>query len=160
MPSFLLRERYLSSDDTKLNLRILAAKSAHQGIFYMPNNHTTWPFMTAVDFPHHENPSTWAGVEPATLGADGQRQTNYATQSALAELPFFFCFNLEGEKDFNDDHREITDFAQSIPGFQECDEDVETWMACDAEDCGFKILNDDEIMTPVQEESDPVDDED
>ncbi|GFX35914.1 hypothetical protein TNCV_4214361 [Trichonephila clavipes] len=52
----------------------------------MPNNHTTWPFMTAVDFLHHENPQTWAGVEPATLDADGQRQTNYATQSALAEL--------------------------------------------------------------------------
>ncbi|GFU88719.1 hypothetical protein TNCV_4443961 [Trichonephila clavipes] len=36
--------------------------------------------------------------------------------------------NLEGEKDFNDDHREeITDFVQSIPGFQECDEeDIES----------------------------------
>ncbi|GFW29010.1 hypothetical protein TNCV_2355681 [Trichonephila clavipes] len=42
--------------------------------------------MAAVDFLHHENPPTWAGVELATLGADGQRQTNYATQSALAEL--------------------------------------------------------------------------
>ncbi|GFX23746.1 uncharacterized protein TNCV_3596881 [Trichonephila clavipes] len=41
--------------------------------------------------------------------------------------------DLEGEKDFNDDHREEnTDFVQSIAGFQECDEeDVETWMACD-----------------------------
>ncbi|GFW82894.1 nephrin [Trichonephila clavipes] len=58
----------------------------------------------------------------------------------------------EGEKDFNDDHgEEITDFVQSIPGFQECDEDVETWMACDAEDCGFQMLNDDEIVTSVQE---------
>ncbi|GFX36866.1 hypothetical protein TNCV_4000261 [Trichonephila clavipes] len=34
-----------------------------------------------------------------------------------------------------------------------------TWMACDAEDCGFQMLNDDEIVTSVQEESDPVDDE-
>ncbi|GFV86496.1 hypothetical protein TNCV_2156891 [Trichonephila clavipes] len=43
--------------------------------------------------------------------------------------------------------------------FQECDEaDVETWMACDAEDCGFQTLNDDEIVTSVQEESNPVDD--
>ncbi|GFW28678.1 hypothetical protein TNCV_3713931 [Trichonephila clavipes] len=42
--------------------------------------------MTTVDFLHHENPPTWAGVEPATLGVDGQRQTNYATQSALAEF--------------------------------------------------------------------------
>ncbi|GFX16527.1 uncharacterized protein TNCV_22981 [Trichonephila clavipes] len=29
-------------------------------------------------------------------------------------------------------------------------------MACNAEDCGFKMLNDDEIVTSVQEESDPV----
>ncbi|GFV66096.1 hypothetical protein TNCV_1649081 [Trichonephila clavipes] len=86
MTSFLLRGRYLSSDDTKLNLRILAAKPAHQGIFYKPNNHTTRPFMTAIDFLHHENPPTWDGVEPATLGADDQRQTNYATQSAVAVL--------------------------------------------------------------------------
>ncbi|GFW99110.1 transposable element Tcb2 transposase [Trichonephila clavipes] len=39
-----------------------------------------------------------------------------------------------------------------------CDEDVETWMACDAEYCGFQMLNDDEIVTSVQEESNPVDD--
>ncbi|GFW47665.1 high mobility group-T protein [Trichonephila clavipes] len=51
----------------------------------------------------------------------------------------------EGEKDFNDDHREITHLIQSIRGFQECDkEDVETWIACNAEDCGFQMLNDDE----------------
>ncbi|GFU54557.1 hypothetical protein TNCV_3025091 [Trichonephila clavipes] len=36
--------------------------------------------MAAVDFLHHDNPSTWAGVEPATLGTEGQRQTNDATQ--------------------------------------------------------------------------------
>ncbi|GFV64325.1 retrovirus-related Pol polyprotein from transposon opus [Trichonephila clavipes] len=80
------RSRHLSSDDAKLNLKLLAAKRAYQGIFYMPNNHTKWPLMTAVNFLHHENPPTWAGVEPATLGADGQRQTNYATQPSLAEL--------------------------------------------------------------------------
>ncbi|GFW06250.1 uncharacterized protein TNCV_37251 [Trichonephila clavipes] len=68
--------------------------------------------------------------------------------------------DLEREKDFNEDHREeITDFVISIPGFQEYNEDVETWMSCDAEDWGFQMLNDDEIMTSVQEESDPVDDE-
>ncbi|GFT53353.1 uncharacterized protein TNCV_3323851 [Trichonephila clavipes] len=55
---------------------------------------------------------------------------------------------------------EATDFVQSIPGFQECDEeDVETWMACDVDDCGYQMLNDDEIVTSVQKESDPVDDE-
>ncbi|GFS75607.1 hypothetical protein TNCV_3423921 [Trichonephila clavipes] len=63
--------------------------------------------------------------------------------------------NLEGKKDFNDDHREeITDLVQSIPEFQECDGDIETWMAYDAEDCGFQMLNTDE-----QEESDPINDE-
>ncbi|GFU82601.1 hypothetical protein TNCV_2306451 [Trichonephila clavipes] len=29
----------------------------------------------------------------------------------------------------------------------------------DAEDCAFQMLNDDEIVTSVQEESDPIDDE-
>ncbi|GFT47313.1 hypothetical protein TNCV_3749041 [Trichonephila clavipes] len=61
---------------------------------------------------------------------------------------------------FNDDHREeTTDFVQSISGFQECDEDVETWMTCDAEDCEFQMLNEDEMVTSAQEESDPVDGE-
>ncbi|GFY25698.1 uncharacterized protein TNCV_3060301 [Trichonephila clavipes] len=66
-------------------------------------------------------------------------------------------FKHESEKGFNDDHREeITDFIQSIPRFQECDEeDVETWMACDAEDRGFQMLSDDEIVISVREESDP-----
>ncbi|PRD23816.1 UNVERIFIED_CONTAM: hypothetical protein NCL1_45382 [Trichonephila clavipes] len=32
--------------------------------------------MAAVNFLHHENPLTWAMVEPATLGVQGQRQTN------------------------------------------------------------------------------------
>ncbi|GFU70453.1 uncharacterized protein TNCV_3280841 [Trichonephila clavipes] len=66
----------------------------------------------------------------------------------------------KGEKDFNDDLKEeITGFVQSIPGFQECDEDVETWMACDSKDCGFQMLNDDEIVISVRNESNPVDDE-
>ncbi|GFT24125.1 hypothetical protein TNCV_2063751 [Trichonephila clavipes] len=66
--------------------------------------------------------------------------------------------DIEGEIDFYDDHREeITDFVQSIPGFQKCDEEVvETWMVYDAENCGFQMVNDEEIVTSVQEESDPV----
>ncbi|GFT89403.1 uncharacterized protein TNCV_4386891 [Trichonephila clavipes] len=32
-------------------------------------------------------------------------------------------------------------------------------MTCDAEDCGFQMLRDDEIVTSVQDESDPVNDE-
>ncbi|GFU20247.1 uncharacterized protein TNCV_4933291 [Trichonephila clavipes] len=55
---------------------------------------------------------------------------------------------------------EITGFKQSIPGFQEFDEeDVETWMACNAEDCRFQMLNDYEIVISVQEKSYPVDGE-
>ncbi|GFV92358.1 hypothetical protein TNCV_3949681 [Trichonephila clavipes] len=42
--------------------------------------------MAAVDFLHHENPPTWAGVEPATLSAEGQRQTNHATQPAKINI--------------------------------------------------------------------------
>ncbi|GFX06113.1 DUF1758 domain-containing protein [Trichonephila clavipes] len=38
--------------------------------------------MAAVDFLHQENLPIWAGVEPATLGAEGLRQTNHATQPA------------------------------------------------------------------------------
>ncbi|GFW71529.1 hypothetical protein TNCV_2309641 [Trichonephila clavipes] len=44
--------------------------------------------MADVDFLHHENPPTWAGVEPATLGAEGQRQTNLATQTAVLNPDF------------------------------------------------------------------------
>ncbi|GFV39255.1 uncharacterized protein TNCV_1598691 [Trichonephila clavipes] len=32
-------------------------------------------------------------------------------------------------------------------------------MTCDAKDCGFQMLNDDEIATSVQEKSDSVDEE-
>ncbi|GFV64289.1 hypothetical protein TNCV_575731 [Trichonephila clavipes] len=63
--------------------------------------------------------------------------------------------DLEDEKDFNDKHREdFTDFVQSITRFQECNR-----IAIDAVDCRFQMLNDDEIVTSVQEESNPVVDE-
>ncbi|GFU20251.1 hypothetical protein TNCV_4933321 [Trichonephila clavipes] len=47
--------------------------------------------MDIVDFLHHENPPIWAGVEPATLGAEGQRQANHATQP-VAYLAIY-CIN-------------------------------------------------------------------
>ncbi|GFT60687.1 hypothetical protein TNCV_3584041 [Trichonephila clavipes] len=50
-----------------------------------------------------------------------------------------------------------TGFVQSIPGFQEHDEYIETcnrWRRLS----GFQMLNDDEIVTSGQAESDPVDD--
>ncbi|PRD24412.1 UNVERIFIED_CONTAM: hypothetical protein NCL1_43856 [Trichonephila clavipes] len=94
-------------------------------------------------------------------------QTNYLNYlRKLLEDALFWQSNMfhephVGKKDFTDNHREeITDFVHSIPRFQESDkEDAEIWMACDAEDCGFQMLNDDEIVTSVQEESDPFDDE-
>ncbi|GFV88166.1 uncharacterized protein TNCV_3243151 [Trichonephila clavipes] len=63
--------------------------------------------------------------------------------------------------DVKDDHRmQITPFVPSSPEFQERDEeDVETWMSSDAEDCGFQMLNSNEIATSTQEEFDPVDNE-
>ncbi|GFW61472.1 hypothetical protein TNCV_347201 [Trichonephila clavipes] len=42
--------------------------------------------MDIVDFVHHENPSTWTGVESATFGVQGQRQTNYGTPSRHVQL--------------------------------------------------------------------------
>ncbi|GFV11278.1 hypothetical protein TNCV_3723671 [Trichonephila clavipes] len=48
--------------------------------------------MAAVDFLHHKNPPTWAGVKPATFGAEGQRQINYATQSAKV-VNYIFLIN-------------------------------------------------------------------
>ncbi|GFW76464.1 HTH_Tnp_Tc3_2 domain-containing protein [Trichonephila clavipes] len=46
--------------------------------------------MAAVDFLHHENPPTWAGVERATLGVEDQRQTNHATQPAGQNINVLF----------------------------------------------------------------------
>ncbi|GFX59586.1 hypothetical protein TNCV_3054051 [Trichonephila clavipes] len=50
--------------------------------------------MATVDFLHHENPPTWAGIEPATLGTGGQRQTNHATQTLLYKLFFVDSFGI------------------------------------------------------------------
>ncbi|GFU57182.1 hypothetical protein TNCV_2062531 [Trichonephila clavipes] len=36
--------------------------------------------MNIVDFLHHGIPPTWAGIEPATLGVEVQRQIYYVTQ--------------------------------------------------------------------------------
>ncbi|GFU14680.1 hypothetical protein TNCV_746651 [Trichonephila clavipes] len=53
--------------------------------------------MAVVDSLHHENPPTWAGVEPATLGAEGQRQTNHATQRApSADSGLNYCGEMRG----------------------------------------------------------------
>ncbi|GFW26840.1 uncharacterized protein TNCV_1376831 [Trichonephila clavipes] len=70
------------------------------------------------------------------------------------------CCQIKTRNIIQDHSEEITSHVQSIPGFQKCDEeDIETCMACDAQDFGFQMLNDYEIVTSVLEESDPVDDE-
>ncbi|GFV71511.1 transposable element Tc1 transposase [Trichonephila clavipes] len=51
--------------------------------------------MAAVDFLHHENPSTCAGVEPATLGTEGQRQTNHAPADCLRNIQIGNLWKLE-----------------------------------------------------------------
>ncbi|GFV64121.1 RNase H domain-containing protein [Trichonephila clavipes] len=54
----------------------------------------------------------------------------------------------------------VTHIAPFVSRFQKCEEeDVETGRACDAEDCGFQMLSDNEIVTSVQEGSDPVNEE-
>ncbi|GFT99011.1 hypothetical protein TNCV_3793911 [Trichonephila clavipes] len=63
--------------------------------------------MTAVDFLHHENPPTWARVEPANLGAEGQRQTSYVTESAI-ETRFGI------QRDFLETYRILNTFATAM----------------------------------------------
>ncbi|GFX88418.1 hypothetical protein TNCV_2278861 [Trichonephila clavipes] len=64
--------------------------------------------MAAVDFLHHEGPPTWAGVEPATLGAEGQRQTNYATQLfASLSSPKIYARKRVENGWYRDDNRTI-----------------------------------------------------
>ncbi|GFU71523.1 transposable element Tcb1 transposase [Trichonephila clavipes] len=52
--------------------------------------------MDVVDFRHHENPPTCAGVEPEILGAENQPQTNYATQlrHQISLRPLFWSWEL------------------------------------------------------------------
>ncbi|GFU87106.1 hypothetical protein TNCV_430101 [Trichonephila clavipes] len=54
--------------------------------------------MAAVDFLHNENPPTWARVEPATLRAEGQRQTNHATQPEFLMFDFVLSHTLKATR--------------------------------------------------------------
>ncbi|GFX88817.1 uncharacterized protein TNCV_2575241 [Trichonephila clavipes] len=67
--------------------------------------------------------------------------------------------SVQEESDPADEETDEDEDNNNNERFQECNEDVETWMACDAKDCGFQMLNDDKIVTYVQEISNPVDDE-
>ncbi|GFU68525.1 hypothetical protein TNCV_1989751 [Trichonephila clavipes] len=71
-PSFLPRGRHLSSDDANLYYDLILPRASKPNRHSRDLLHAVYD-MAAVDFLHHENPPTWAGVEPATLGAEGQR---------------------------------------------------------------------------------------
>ncbi|GFW60527.1 hypothetical protein TNCV_568751 [Trichonephila clavipes] len=71
--------------------------------------------MDAVDFLHHENPPTWAEVEPATLGAEDQHQTNPATQSAKDYIVW--------ENGDADTHSEVSGDNERDESFSEHDTD-------------------------------------
>ncbi|GFV43446.1 uncharacterized protein TNCV_5111 [Trichonephila clavipes] len=103
-------------------------------------------------------------VESRSSGASNIRTSFFLLPTTCTLYGYVFekcTADLDGQKYFNDDHREeFTDDVQLIPGFQECDEeDVETGIPCDAEDYGFQTLNNDEIVTSAQVEYDTVDDE-
>ncbi|GFX14798.1 hypothetical protein TNCV_1485411 [Trichonephila clavipes] len=104
MPSFLSRGKHLSSDNAKLYLGI-EHKTYHNrhvfsiGMFSVnfaecaPKlNEYSRDFFTCriiyakddVDFLHHENPLTCAGIKPVTLGAEGQRCQVIYSQFGLA----------------------------------------------------------------------------
>ncbi|GFW56264.1 netrin unc-6 [Trichonephila clavipes] len=78
--SFLSRGRHLNSDDANLYKDLILPRASKPNRHSRDLLHTEYD-MAAVDFLHHENPPTWARVEPVTLGTGGQRQTNHATQA-------------------------------------------------------------------------------
>ncbi|GFV40433.1 uncharacterized protein TNCV_4493901 [Trichonephila clavipes] len=81
------RGRHLSSDDANLYQDLILPRASRSNRHSKGLLHAVYTYdMTAVDFLPHENPPTWAGVEPTTLGAESQRQTNHATQPACQRL--------------------------------------------------------------------------
>ncbi|GFV20686.1 hypothetical protein TNCV_777311 [Trichonephila clavipes] len=81
------RGRHLNSDDANLHWDLILPKAPKPNRCSKDLFHAVLSYdMATVDFLHHENPPTWAGVEPATLGAEGQRQTNHTTQLELIAL--------------------------------------------------------------------------
>ncbi|GBO24040.1 hypothetical protein AVEN_11101-1 [Araneus ventricosus] len=46
---------------------------------------------------------------------------------------------------------ELNVLLKQIPGCRSCEEDdVSSWLECDADDAGFQLLNDDEIIAQVR----------
>ncbi|GFV55116.1 hypothetical protein TNCV_2623371 [Trichonephila clavipes] len=80
-PSFLPRWRHLSSDNANLYQYLILPRAPKPNRHFRDLLHTLQSYgMAAVVFQLQENTPTWAGIEPATLGAEGQWQTNQATQ--------------------------------------------------------------------------------
>ncbi|GFV09654.1 hypothetical protein TNCV_2937651 [Trichonephila clavipes] len=76
---------------------------------------------------HGTSALDYRGMEESHLIRRNSRTSFIRTSNIRSvKYPNQFSFgNLEGEKDYNDDDRdEITDFVQSIPGFQEYDEEI------------------------------------
>ncbi|GFT86404.1 transposable element Tc3 transposase [Trichonephila clavipes] len=79
--------------------------------------------MDTVDFLHHENPPIWAGVEHASLVADGQRQTNHAKQpsSTLSCQGIYFQFGLAIHQNDHQARHRFVEWAQNeiavVPDF-------------------------------------------
>ncbi|GFV99775.1 hypothetical protein TNCV_5081351 [Trichonephila clavipes] len=62
---------------TRLVMNLILPGAPKSNRHSMDLVHAAYSYDTdAIDFPHHENPPTWAG----NIAAEGQRQTNYATQ--------------------------------------------------------------------------------
>ncbi|GFU08663.1 hypothetical protein TNCV_1995081 [Trichonephila clavipes] len=69
--------------------------------------------MAAVDFLHHDNPSTWAGVEPATLGTEAQWVERWTSNPVMGSNPAWDGLISEDE-----------DKSGSGPAMEESENDV------------------------------------
>ncbi|CAG2057083.1 unnamed protein product [Timema podura] len=60
----------------------------------------------------------------------------------------------------DNDFEEIVEMFSSIPGFSECDrEDTESWLQNDIDDPGYQIMNEDEIVSYLQDRDEMSEDE-
>ncbi|GFT29330.1 hypothetical protein TNCV_756961 [Trichonephila clavipes] len=80
MPSFLLNVRHLSFDDANLYWDVILPRTSKPNKHSRDLLHIIQSYDMAADFLQYENSPTWAGIDTATLGAEGQQQINHATQ--------------------------------------------------------------------------------
>ncbi|KFD56758.1 hypothetical protein M514_02435 [Trichuris suis] len=110
-------------------------------------------------------PKQWRYVptelNPADVLSRGARSDLVNTGSCWFRGSKFLNTNTENEAE------EILDTLKHLPISNECNKtDIDVWLACDREDAGFQILNDDGIVTTVSklhggpdEEEESYDDE-